>query len=260
MPISVFYSYSHRDEAFRDELEKRLAPLGRSGIITGWHDRRIVPGTEWDGEIERKLASAEIILLLISPEFLDSDYCWKEMETAMERQRTGLAVVLPIILRPVQLKHLPFGALQSLPENARPVSKWEDRDDAWLNVSEGIEQAIDQLRAARESISSETAPGDTYLAGSVSPAAEYHLLVLTTDKSLAQTIYSEILHRTNAYPLDRPSAYDMGELHGWNCNLIVELSKKELEEVITDIAAPSGIDVLIHKVDSFEVAMRQNLL
>lgn len=101
-PITIFYSYAHEDEQLRQELEKHLSLLQRQGVIAAWHDRQILPGATWAQAIDSHLETAAIILLLISPDFLASDYCYGiEMDRALERQATGKARVLPIILRPV---------------------------------------------------------------------------------------------------------------------------------------------------------------
>lgn len=98
---SIFFSYSHKDEALRNELETHLAMLKREGLITSWHDRKIVAGDELSGAIDAKLNSAAIILLLISPDFLASAYCYDiEVKQAMERHREGAARVIPVILIP----------------------------------------------------------------------------------------------------------------------------------------------------------------
>ena len=95
-PATVFYSYAHEDEALRDELEKHLSLLQRQGTITAWHDRQITPGTDWQREIDQHLDKASLILLLISPDFLASDYCYTiEMQRALERHRAGKARVIP---------------------------------------------------------------------------------------------------------------------------------------------------------------------
>src|SRR4051812_25942213 len=96
----VFFSYSHADEALRDELEKHLKILQRQGIIEMWHDRRIGAGSELHGEIDENLNSADIILLLVSADFLNSDYCHDvEMKQAIKRHNNGEAIVIPVILR-----------------------------------------------------------------------------------------------------------------------------------------------------------------
>src|SRR5260370_34842844 len=101
-PLSLSYSYAHADEALRDELEKHLSILRRQEMISTWYDRQIVPGANWSQEINAHFETAELILLLISPDFLASDYCYGvEMRHALERHERGCAKAIPIILRPV---------------------------------------------------------------------------------------------------------------------------------------------------------------
>jgi internalin A len=145
--LRMFYSYSHKDEALRDELEVRLKLLQRQNLIQPWHDRRILPGTDWKQELDTNLEQADIILLLVSPDFIHSDYCYEiEMKRAMERHNAGEALVLPILLRPVNWNELSFKRLQALPTDLKPVTKWADQDDAWLNIEHGIREAITQRR------------------------------------------------------------------------------------------------------------------
>ena len=95
-PVEVFFSYAHEDEPLRKELEKHLSLLRRQGLITGWHDRLIAPGTDWARAIDEHLQQASIILLLVSADFLASDYCYGiEMERALQRHQTKQARVLP---------------------------------------------------------------------------------------------------------------------------------------------------------------------
>ena len=142
----LFYSYAHKDEKLRNELEKHLFHLKRLGLIAEWYDRDISAGTEWEYEINAHLNSASIILLLISPDFIASEYCYSiEMTKAMERHEAGEARVIPIILRPSDWKSSPFSKLQVLPTNGRPVIKWQSRDEALLDVAKGIREAIKKL-------------------------------------------------------------------------------------------------------------------
>ncbi len=121
-PIEVFCSYAHEDEALRKKLNKQLSTLRRQGLITLWHDRQINAGLLWADEIDVHLKSAQIILLLISSDFIDSDYCYGvEMEQALARHEAGVARVIPIILRPVDLKGTRFENIQALPRDAKPV-------------------------------------------------------------------------------------------------------------------------------------------
>ena len=145
-PLSVFISYSHRDEALKQELEDHLALLKRQGKINPWQDRQIEAGTEWDDQIRAALDSADIILLLVSPRFMNSDFCYgKEMERAMDRHRNGDARVIPIILTPTDWKGAPFDRLQVLPKDGKPVEAWASRDAAFLDVVKGIRRAVETL-------------------------------------------------------------------------------------------------------------------
>ncbi len=140
---SIFFSYSHRDETLRNELETHLAMLKHEGLITSWHDRKILAGDELSGVIDAKLNSAEIILLLISPDFLASPYCYDiEVRQAMERHNESEARVIPVILRPCDWTNAPFGKLLAAPCDGKPVTKWPDRDEAFLDVVKQIRAAL----------------------------------------------------------------------------------------------------------------------
>src|SRR5262249_6285750 len=117
---TLFFSYSHRDEDLRDELETHLAALKRQGVIETWHDRRIGAGQEVDNTISEHLEDADIILLLVSPYFIASDYCYDvEMARAMERHDAKLARVIPVILHPCDWHNLPFGKLLATPKDGK---------------------------------------------------------------------------------------------------------------------------------------------
>jgi GTPase SAR1 family protein len=145
-PIEIFFSYAHADERLRNLLENHLSSLRREGLIRNWHDRQIVAGMDWEQTIDTHLNSASVILLLVSPDFMNSDYCYGiEMRRAMERHQLGGALVIPIILRPVDWQGTPFARLQALPTGGRPITKWSNRDAAFLDVVNGIRRAIEDL-------------------------------------------------------------------------------------------------------------------
>jgi class 3 adenylate cyclase len=145
---SLIYSYSHKDEILRDELEIHLSLLKRQGYIVSWHDRKILPSQEWAGVIDDNFKSADIILLLISADFIDSDYCYEiEMRTALKRHGAGEAHVIPVILRDVDWHQAPFSNLQALPRDGKPITLWSDRDEAWKNVAQGIRRVAAGDRA-----------------------------------------------------------------------------------------------------------------
>ncbi len=136
---AVFFSYAHEDEWLRDELETHLKLLQRQGIISTWHDRKLLPGGDWDGEIDARLERAEIILLLVSADFLASDYCWdREVRRAVERHEKGEATVIPILLRDCDWKGAPFERIQGLPKDMRPVNSSKDRDPVWKSIAASI--------------------------------------------------------------------------------------------------------------------------
>src|SRR5579859_3120108 len=147
--IEIFCCYAREDQDLMKSLRKHLMPLQRRGLITIWSDTDIDAGTAWEDEIKKHLDSAHIILLLISPDFMASDYCYStEMERALERNATGEARVIPIILRPTAWKGAPFDKLQVLPSNAKPVTdrrSWQDADEALNDVTEQITPIVTEL-------------------------------------------------------------------------------------------------------------------
>jgi len=145
--VKIFFCYAHEDEALLNKLKTHLKPLQRQGFIDVWSDRNISAGAEWGREIDKHLNTAQIILLLISPDFMASDYCYSiEMKQAIERHERGEAKVIPIILRPVYWQGAPFSKLQTLPTNAKPVasSKWRNWDEAFFDVAESIRKVVEQ--------------------------------------------------------------------------------------------------------------------
>jgi hypothetical protein len=144
---TLFFSYSHRDEVIRDELEVHLSMLKRQGIIDAWHDRRLLPGDNWDGVISEYLERAEIVLLLVSSYFLDSHYCYDiELARAMEKHAAGEVRVLPVIIDPCDWHHAPFGKLQAVPKDGKPISKFPNQHDAFLEVVHAVRAAAERTK------------------------------------------------------------------------------------------------------------------
>ena len=151
-PIEVFFSYSREDKPLRDKLEIHLSSLKRQGVISSWHDRQIVAGSEWEEEIDRHMRSADIILLLVSPDFVASDYCHEiELPIAMARHEAEDVCVVPILLRPVEgWEKLPFAKLQVYPSGGKPITLWSNRDSAFVDVATGIRGAVENLSEQRQ--------------------------------------------------------------------------------------------------------------
>ena len=147
-PLKLFYCYAHEDKALRDALDKHLISMKRGNHLEVWYDREISPGTVWEREIDRNLAAAHIILLLISASFLSSEQCCIEMEKALQRHEAGTARVVPILLRPIGWEDEPFSNLQVLPTGAKAVTLWSDRDDAFEDIAKALRKVVKDLRIA----------------------------------------------------------------------------------------------------------------
>jgi hypothetical protein len=141
----VFVSYAREDEAHLRTLEKHLSLLKRRGLVETWHDRMIGAGDEWAARIDEALDLADVVLLLVSPDFIASEYCVdREMARAMERHDAGEARVVPIFVRHCDWRDAPFARLQGLPRDAVPVTRWSDPDEAWTNVAVGLRAVIER--------------------------------------------------------------------------------------------------------------------
>lgn len=151
---SVFFSYSHKDDDLRDQLETHFALLKQQGLISAWYDRRLLAGDEVDDAIFRKLETADIILLLVSADFISSPYCYsKEMMRAMERHEAREARVIPIILRHCEWRSAPFGKLVAAPRDGKPVTAWPDQDEAFTDVAKLVRRVVEETAATVTSAS-----------------------------------------------------------------------------------------------------------
>jgi len=160
-PVEIFFSYAHEDEELMNDVRRQLIVYDRQRVIVKWHDRLIPAGGAWAGEIDDRLRRARVILLFVSPHFIESKYCYEvEMAEALRRHEAGGAVVIPIILRPCPWGDSPLGHLQALPKDGRAVTLWPNRDEACLNVAEGVMRVVrglddadmnGEVRAGRES-------------------------------------------------------------------------------------------------------------
>ncbi len=164
--VNLFFCYAHQDERFQKELSGHLSILSKQGLIEEWNYRDIKAGQNWRDEVDTHLESAHIVLLLISPSFMNSDYCYSvEMTKALERHNNGMAKVIPILLRHVDITNAPFSKLQMLPKSGKPVKRWIDRDEAYKDIvleirkvicdildrSDPVDELIDSLEEGNES-------------------------------------------------------------------------------------------------------------
>ena len=142
----LFFSYSHKDEELRNELETHLALLKRQGVISSWHDRRITAGSDFDQTISFEFESSQIILLLVSAHFLASDYCYeKEMTRALEKNQDKSAVIIPVILHPCDWHSSPFGNLRATPTDGKPVSMYGNQHEAFAIVAKDVRDAVQSI-------------------------------------------------------------------------------------------------------------------
>jgi hypothetical protein len=140
----VFYSYSHRDEDLKDRLDAHLSALRREGRIQTWHDRKVLPGADWTTEINDAVLRADIVLILVSADFIASEYCWGvEFKKALERHDRRAATVVPIIVRSCDWRNTELGRLQALPRDGRAVTTWPNDDEAWTDVARGLRSVVD---------------------------------------------------------------------------------------------------------------------
>jgi hypothetical protein len=146
--VTILICYAHQDERMVRQLKDHLSSLEHNGLITVWDYGKISPGSEWEQEIDKHLDEAQIILLLISASFLASKYCYRvEMQRAIGRHERKEARVIPVILRSVHWNEPPIDKLQALPDRAKPISRWVDRDEGFKNVADGIAKVIEQWNA-----------------------------------------------------------------------------------------------------------------
>lgn len=148
--VTLFFSYSHKDEEYRNELETHLALLKRQGVIASWHDRRITAGSDLNQAISSEIESSQIFLLLVSAHFLASDYCYeKEMKRALEKHEDRTAVVIPVILHPCDWHSAPFGHLRATPTDGKPVSMYANQHEAFAIVAKDVREAAKSVPAPK---------------------------------------------------------------------------------------------------------------
>lgn len=146
----IFFSYSHKDDAIRNELEKHLSILKRQNLIETWHDRRILAGQDLEKEIDQNLMDSDLILFLVSPDFLASDYCYsKEMQKTLERQKKGLCWVIPIILDHCDWHHTPLKNLRACPHDGKPVSEYPNQNKAFNEIVQDIRNVIEMINKTK---------------------------------------------------------------------------------------------------------------
>ncbi len=145
-PLELVCCYAQEDKPYLEDLLKQLRPLEHAGLIRVWHRQKIVPGRPWEEEVTRHLNSAAIILLLISADFIASDYGYEvEIPLALKRQAAGEAQVIPVLLKAVHIETEPFAHLKLLPGNEKPIALWPNREAAFADVVQNIRVVIQTM-------------------------------------------------------------------------------------------------------------------
>jgi hypothetical protein len=179
MSVKVFISYARVDQELHEQLRKHLSPLERLEKITIWHDQEILPGEDWRNQINTHLNEADLILLLVSANFIASNYCWnQEVQKAFQRHKDGMAKIIPIILKPIDWHQTPLGEIQALPKNGLPVTEWHNVDAACEDVARGIRKVVDILLGNLETNSWPSASQN--VAGDETPRAVSSQSMLST--------------------------------------------------------------------------------
>jgi hypothetical protein len=175
MAVSVFISYSHKDEEYRVQLETHLALLKREKVIETWHDRKILASMDWKNEIDTHLESSTVILFLISSDFIASDYCYEiEMQKAIQQHKANVSLIIPIVLRPCDWQSLEINKLQGLPKDVKPITTWNNIDEAWLDVVKGLRSLIKEFE------NSKTEPTITISSNNKCIVPEFNVWLLDT--------------------------------------------------------------------------------
>lgn len=222
--VKLFFSYSHRDESLRDELEIHLSALRRQGVIETWHDRRIGAGKEFDSEISEHLETAQIILLLISPYFIASDYCYDiEMKRALERHNAGEARVIPVILHPCDWHNLPFGKLTAVPKDGKAVSKYPNHHEAFLEITLAVREAAKDFAPTPDSQARRDAPGIVN-ATAARPIADIRSSNLRIKKTFTQREKDKFERDAYEY-MEKYFENSLAELEARNANVEAEFRK-----------------------------------
>jgi hypothetical protein len=148
--VKLVYSYAREDEKLRDKLQVRLEPLQQEGKLDQWYDRHTLAGTPWHEMIQKRMREADIIVLLISDDFMASKYVQDhELPLALERHESGEALVIPVLVRPTSFwEHSMLAKIEALPRDGKPVTTWENEDEAWSDVARGLKNAVDARLAS----------------------------------------------------------------------------------------------------------------
>lgn len=234
--VKIFCSYAHRDEPLREALDPHLALLRRHGVATFWSDHQIYAGTDWAAQIDHNLRTANVVLLLLSANFFNSNYCFDiELKQAAARHLRREAVVIPIVLQPCDWNgvsveceggRLDLGSVQALPVGARPVTKWRNRQEAFANIAEGVSRVVEQMTAGAATWGETTVALPARSAAPAAPVPE--LLPYLCDRATQEALLRRAVHAWRARGLTKRPLVCV--VHGGDDDAI-DMFKRRLHEV-----------------------------
>lgn len=234
--VKIFCSYAHKDEPLREALDPHFALLRRKGVATFWSDKEIYAGSDWASQIDDNLRAANIIILLLSANFINSEYCSKvEMAQAAARHLRGEAIVIPVILRPCEWDDpdlsceggkFVLSRLQVLPVGARPVTKWGNRDEAYHNIAKGVAAVVEQFASGAATWGETTVALPARAAAPAPPVPE--LLPYLCDRATQETLLHRAVHKWRARGLVKRPLVCV--VHGGDDEAI-DMFKRRLHEV-----------------------------
>ena len=191
--MKVFISYSHRDENALNDLHTHLAMLRRESLIDQWYDRKILPGDRIDREIEENLESCNLFLALVSPDFLNSNYCYEtEMQRAIEKHEQGDMRVIPLIIEPCDWKSSPLSQFKSLPKDGKPVSEWNNPNSAYLDIVTELRRIVrDEQFITNEQVLNQTSQFE--------PAVQERYRIRKDFDEIDRSAMEFLIHRLHAF-------------------------------------------------------------
>lgn len=214
-PAQVFIAYSRRDKKMRMELVKHLKPLERQRLIKVWYDHKIIPGRKWKVYIDMNLKKSDVILLLVSLDFFESEHCWSELTEAMKMHNEHSTPVIPVLLTSCHLKGTDLDDLQQLPSNGLPVSEWEDRNEAWLSIVGDLPTVIEDIIKPPQKIQPDV----------IRQLTNKQILILA--KFIAECLSNiEIAERNNLFNLLINTKHDPKNLHDDCIELVGSAARK----------------------------------
>jgi hypothetical protein len=234
--VKIFCSYAHKDEPLREALDPHLALLRRQGVATFWSDKEIYAGSDWASQIDQNLRTANVILLLLSANFINSNYCFDvELRHAAERHLRREAVLVPVVLQPCNWERVrldcgggefDLSKVQALPAGARPVTKWRNRQEAFDNIAAGVSKVVEQLSAGAATWGETTVALPAPTSAPNAPVPE--LLPYLCDRAAQETLLRRAVHNWGARGLTKRPLVCV--VHGGDDEAI-DMFKRRLHEV-----------------------------